>query len=85
MASLSVSSDPSYPDHCLNCEPTGPWLPSEAIVTTFEMALRTVQRLWTASGQHCQRSKKQKSRQAHLDLGEVRMDEVRHKMQGIVL
>lgn len=59
--------------------------PPEAIVATFEVDPRTVQSLWAASGQHCQRIHEAKVQTGRLDLGQVQMDELRHKVQGAVL
>lgn len=59
--------------------------PLQAIVVTFGVDPRTVQDLWRASGQHCQQVHEAKVQKGRLDLGQVQMDEIRHKVQGAVL
>ncbi|MGB9871911.1 MAG: transposase [Anaerolineae bacterium] len=59
--------------------------PPLAIVVTFGVDLRTVQNPWRSSGQHCQRVHEEKVLQGPLDLGQVQMDEIRHKIQGTIL
>ncbi|MEM0489472.1 MAG: hypothetical protein QW707_09810 [Candidatus Bathyarchaeia archaeon] len=59
--------------------------PPEAIMATFEVDPRTVQELWVPSGQHDQRIHEANIRAGRPDLGQVLMDELRHKIQGAVL
>lgn len=59
--------------------------PPEAIVATFAVDPRTIQKLWVTSGQHCQRIHEAKIQNGCLNLGQVQMDELRHKIQGAVL
>ena len=58
--------------------------PKEAIVATFGLDPRTVDRWWRSSGQHCQKVHKALVLQPR-DLVHVQMDEMRHKIQGAVL
>lgn len=59
--------------------------PLQAIGVTFGVDPRTVRALWHASGQHCQRIHEAKVQRGLLDLGQVQMDELRHRIQGAVL
>jgi len=58
--------------------------PKEAIVATFGLDPRTVDRWWSISGQHCQRLHEALVLQPK-NLVHVQMDEIRHKLQGAAL
>ncbi|MDQ7030709.1 MAG: hypothetical protein Q9O62_13480 [Ardenticatenia bacterium] len=58
--------------------------PKEAIVATFDLDPRTVDRWWRSSGQHAQQIH-QALVQRPRDLLQVQLDELRHKVQGAVL
>jgi transposase-like protein len=59
--------------------------PPRAIVVTFGIDPRTVKDLWRSSGRHCQHIHEEKVQKGRLDLGQVQMDEIRHKIQGAIL
>ena len=59
--------------------------PLQAIVFTFGVDPRTVRNLWRSSGQHAQRVHEATVQRGRLDLGQVQMDEIRHKIQGAIL
>jgi len=58
--------------------------PKEAIVATFDLDPRTVDRWWRSSGQHAQQIH-QALVQRPRNLLQVQLDELRHKVQGAVL
>ncbi len=59
--------------------------PKQAIVITFHLDPRTVDAWWKSSGQHCQRVHEATVLQGGLDLVQVQMDEIRHKIQGAII
>jgi len=76
------------PDHQLMAwmvSPLAHGCPLEAIEATLEVDPRPVQKLWVTSGRPCQRIHEAKIPAGRLNLGQVQMDERRHKIQGAVL
>jgi transposase-like protein len=59
--------------------------PKQAIVNTFNLDPRTVDDWWQSSGQHCQRVHVATVLRGQLDLVQVQMDEIRHKLQGAII
>lgn len=59
--------------------------PKQAIVATFGLDPRTVDDWWESSGQHSQDVHQATVGASRMDLGQVQMDEIRHKIQGAVL
>jgi len=59
--------------------------PKQAIVNTFHLDPRTVDDWWQSSGQHCRRVHEATVLRGQLDLVQVQMDEIRHKIQGAII
>jgi transposase-like protein len=59
--------------------------PKQAIVATFELDPRTVEDWWESSGQHSRQVHQATVGASRMDLVQVQMDEIRHKIQGAVL
>ena len=59
--------------------------PKQAIVATWRLDPRTVDDLWESSGEHSQRVHEATVAQNQMDLQQVQMDEIRHKVQGAII
>jgi len=59
--------------------------PKQAIVFTWGLDPRTVDDWWESSGEHSQRVHEATVAQNRMDLQQVQMDEIRHKVQGAII